>query len=300
MLLISVALFFIPLLLLGVLAFRRFPNKWHWAGSLLAFAMTLGFLWLVSRWDLVSMYYRMLLPIMLLLAAFLGFRRIRAPARPWHMAAHIATIVINAALIIIMGGASWKALEGYPEPEGSINLVSPLRDAKYVVLHGGASPLINGHFWVKSQKYALDILGQDSLGRSARVFASRQELDSYAIFSQPLYSPCNGTVKIAVDRFDDQAPPKTDRDNLAGNHVLIECEGVEVVLAHMKKDSVSVRPGDSVTTRNVLGLVGNTGNTSEPHLHMHVETLGNPSRILDGRGVPFTLDGDFLVRGNRL
>ncbi len=296
----ALALFFIPLLLLGVLAFRRFPNLTHWAGSVLAFAITLFFLWLVARWDILSTYYRMILPPMLLLAAYLGFVKIRTPEKPWPIAANIGTHIVNIALIIIMGGASWKAFEGYAEPAGAIDLVSPLRDANFVVLHGGASPLINGHFWVASQKYALDILGQDKLGRSATAFASREALDSFAIFSSPLFSPCDGTVEIAVDSFEDQVPPLTDKENLAGNHILIACEGVEVVLAHLQKDSLKVLPGDAVTTQTILANIGNTGNTSEPHLHIHVESRGEPSRILDGKSIPFTLDGKFLVRGNRL
>ncbi|MEZ7171746.1 M23 family metallopeptidase [Sporosarcina sp. OR05] len=59
-------------------------------------------------------------------------------------------------------------------------------------------------------------------------------------------------------------------------------------MAHMKEGSVAVAKGDTVTTGQLLGKVGNSGNTSEPHLHIHAE--------LDGKGVPLTFDGRFLVR----
>jgi murein DD-endopeptidase MepM/ murein hydrolase activator NlpD len=80
--------------------------------------------------------------------------------------------------------------------------------------------------------------------------------------------------------------------------VLVECEGVEVVLAHIKQGSLRVEVGDSVTVETVLGQVGNTGNTSEPHLHIHAEQGGEPGVILDGKAVPITIDGRFLVRGD--
>ena len=56
--------------------------------------------------------------------------------------------------------------------------------------------------------------------------------------------------------------------------------------------------GDSVTTKTTLGKVGNTGNTSEPHLHIHAERGGEPGVILDGVAVPFTIAGQFLTRGD--
>ena len=90
----------------------------------------------------------------------------------------------------------------------------------------------------------------------------------------------------------------TDPEHLAGNHVLIECEGIEVLLAHMKQGRVRVGVGDVVTVKTVLGQVGNTGNTSEPHLHLHAEQGGEPGVILDGKAVPITIDGRFLVRGD--
>ena len=58
----------------------------------------------------------------------------------------------------------------------------------------------------------------------------------------------------------------------------------------MKIDSVVVAQGDKVTTGQILGKVGNSGNTSEPHLHIHAEK--------DGKGVPITFNDRFLVRNS--
>ena len=132
----------------------------------------------------------------------------------------------------------------------------------------------------------------------AHSIAGGANLDDYVIYGEPIYSPVNGTVVIVVDNYDDQNPPKTDVENLAGNHILIESNGNEILLAHLKKGSILVKEGALVTTNSILGQVGNTGNTSEPHLHIHVERGGDPKKILNGTPVPFTMNNKFLVRGD--
>ena len=69
-------------------------------------------------------------------------------------------------------------------------------------------------------------------------------------------------------------------------------------LAHMKQFSVLVSAGDTVTAGEPLGRVGNSGNTSEPHLHIHAERGGEAGRLLNGEAVPMTFDGQYLVRGD--
>ena len=71
-------------------------------------------------------------------------------------------------------------------------------------------------------------------------------------------------------------------------------------MVFFKKGSIKVEVGDIVTTNTILGQVGNTGNTSEPHLHIHVEKGGQPNTILNGKAVPFTINKQFLVRGDVL
>ena len=88
----------------------------------------------------------------------------------------------------------------------------------------------------------------------------------------------------------DLTPPHSDPAHPVGNHVALACDGHDAIvyLAHMQEGSVLVQTGDEVQTGQPLGKVGNSGNTSEPHLHIHAE--------LDGKGVPLTFDGRFLVR----
>ena len=67
----------------------------------------------------------------------------------------------------------------------------------------------------------------------------------------------------------DNIPFQMDSNNLIGNHVILYCKGYSILLAHLKKNSVSVSVGDHVEEGHFIGKVGNTGNTSEPHLHIH-------------------------------
>ncbi len=73
-----------------------------------------------------------------------------------------------------------------------------------------------------------------------------------------------------------------------------------LMLSFMWASATWELPGDTVVTETIIGQVGNSGNTSEPHLHIHAERGGEPGGILDGSSVPITINGRFLVRGNVL
>ena len=67
--------------------------------------------------------------------------------------------VLHLLLIIFFLGLNWFSFKGYTTSENTIDLASPFRDGKQIVLYGGISPFTNGHFHVKPQNYALDIAG---------------------------------------------------------------------------------------------------------------------------------------------
>lgn len=297
--LLIIGLFYVivPLILIGMIAFKRQPGYVMFAFTVLSFGSVIAFLWASARWELVSIYFRLVIPLLFIIACVSGYKRIQTPARPLKKLELLVGVGINFVLIIFFTGLNWFTFRGYAAPQEVIDLASPFRNGRQVVLHGGASPFINGHFHVKPQNYALDIVGLNPAGRRASSISGGSDLENYTIYGVAVYSPLNGVVAVAVDEYDDQKPPQTDINHLAGNHILIENEGVEVLLAHLKKGTIKVNVGDSVTTNTLLGQVGNTGNTSEPHLHMHVEKDGKPRTILDGVAVPFTINHHFLVRG---
>jgi hypothetical protein len=153
------------------------------------------------------------------------------------------------------------------------------------------------HHASPSQKYALDIVRLNGVGsRAAGVYPSR--LDRYAIFGSGVCSPCAGVVAEVVGDLPDLEPGHMDRCNLAGNYVMIKHDDadISVILAHLMRNSLTVQPGDRVRAGQLLGKVGNSGNTSEPHLHIHAKRGG--TSVIDGVGVPIRFDGRWLARNS--
>jgi hypothetical protein len=289
----------VPVLLAGVLAVNRQPSRLRWLGTVASFGMVVSYLLISSRWDVTSLYLRAAIPVLFVTGGIIGWRRIRTPeTAPGRLQAVVAWTV-NLGLIVLMSGFLWFSLRGWRTPAGAVDLTSPLRGS-HVVLNGGDSPFTNNHFRVHPQDYALDIVGLNALGARAFLLGSRRDLESYVIYGEPVFSPCDGRIALTSDGAPDLIPPARDTDNPAGNHVLIECGDVEVLLAHLRPRSLHVTAGDVVRVGDLLGEVGNSGNTSEPHLHIHAERGGDPGVILDGEAVPITIQGRFLVRNSVL
>jgi len=82
----------------------------------------------------------------------------------------------------------------------------------------------------------------------------------------------------------------------AGNYIMIRCANTDtfVGLVHLAQSSIGVRPGDVVTIGQPLAQVGNSGYTSEPHLHIHAKR----GSMLDGEGIAIRFDGEWLIRNS--
>lgn len=286
----------LPAFLLVSLWRARLSSQTEWLLNVLAVIAALLFLFLTARWDFTSYYLRFLLAILVLPAAYMSYRR-AGPCAMERRKARPSAMIAIAAILLIFSCLSAMVLRGYVAPAGALELAYPLRDATYYVGGGGNSRFINNHQAHEPQKFALDIVRLNAFGNRAAVLAP-DALEQFAIFEDDVYSPCAGTVIRAVDGLPDLRPPEKDTENLAGNHVVLACEGVEVILAHLKQGSVTVTAGMKVNTGDVLGQVGNSGNTSQPHLHIHAERGGDPGEILNGEGVPIKLGGRFLVRNS--
>jgi murein DD-endopeptidase MepM/ murein hydrolase activator NlpD len=92
-----------------------------------------------------------------------------------------------------------------------------------------------------------------------------------------------------------------DRTHAAGNHVIITYQDRKILLAHLQQNSVWVRTGEQVRQGQPIGKVGNSGNTSEPHLHIHAEYGGSPASFGDGVGIPIIFkEKGFLKRNDLL
>jgi hypothetical protein len=179
------------------------------------------------------------------------------------------------------------------------------------VASGGSTPLVNAHLrtldasvegyrpW-RGQSYAVDFCGLGAWGLRADGWRPADPA-AYAIFGAELRAPCDGTVVAAEGGMPDFAVPQQDPVHRLGNHVILRCGDAEIVFAHMRRGSVSVVPGDVVGVGDRLGEVGNSGASTEPHLHIHAQRpapAGAPP--ISGEPLALRIDGRFLVRGDRL
>ena len=114
-------------------------------------------------------------------------------------------------------------------------------------------------------------------------------------YGAPLYAVADGTVVAAVDGRHDIAPgtnPLLGRpEDFTGNEIVLKiAPGVYAVYFHLKRGSVRVRAGQRVRTGQRIASIGNSGNTSAPHLHFGIQD--RPSGL--SNGLPFEIDHDAL------
>ncbi len=157
-------------------------------------------------------------------------------------------------------------------------------DGRWFVYWGGRAIEDNYHAGDVGQRFAVDLLimqdGQSHSGEPS-------SLESYHCWGQPILAPAEGVVVRAVDSLPDQIIGSTDPTNPAGNHIVIDFGNGEYgFLAHLRQNSVRVAKGEAVKAGREIGLCGNSGNTSEPHLHFHMQTS---PELGQGKGLPAQL-----------
>jgi hypothetical protein len=167
-------------------------------------------------------------------------------------------------------------------------------NGKWFVYWGGRTVEDNYHAVNVGQRFAMDLLILRN-GKSHNSEAN--SLKAYYCWEQPILAPAPGIVVRAVNDLPDQKIGECDPRNPLGNHIVINFGNEEYgFFAHFRQNSLRVSVGDKILTGQEIGLCGNSGNSSEPHLHFHLQT--NPD-LDKGEGLPaqFTnyLASDILI-----
>ena len=162
--------------------------------------------------------------------------------------------------------------------------------------------------------YAIDFVAvegrRSAPERDWRTLLSTEPPERFFAFDRPILAPADGRVLAVHDGEPDHSARRSQfallsyaltqasrvragAAAIAGNHVIVELElpGAFLVLAHLRAGSIQVRPGDAVTTGDVIGRCGNSGNSTQPHLHMQVMDAADP---FTARGIPMSF-GRYLV-----
>ena len=139
-------------------------------------------------------------------------------------------------------------------------------DVPLKVAWGGDKIETNYHTVAPDQRWAYDFLVEPYVNGS-------DKLEDYGCYGIPVLAPISGLVTIAHDGEPDEVPGVVSNNYTAptGNHVVIQLQetGTYLVIAHLKPGSVAVKAGETVEEGQVIGACGNSGNTSEPHIHIH-------------------------------
>ena len=123
---------------------------------------------------------------------------------------------------------------------------------------------------------------------------------SYYSYGAEVLAVANGVVVEVKDGIPENTPPADQKDidelertltmeTVAGNHVNLDLGGgVYAMYAHLQPGSIRVKLGDKVTPGQVIGLLGNSGNSGEPHLHFQLMDRNSP---LNSEGLPYHFPG---------
>src|SRR5262245_46638070 len=265
-----------------------------WFLVLISAATYVAYLSIAGWWSWFGIYLQRALPVIMIAAAFITRPQFRA-VNDSPQTAELRLLSLALALWFLFLTA--RALIGRRGGRAALNLEFPLKDGKYLIAQGGASKVINAHARNASQRYAIDIVKLGPMGTRAQgLYPSA--LKKYEIYGEHVLSPCEGIVVAARDDLPDVSPSQPDLQNPTGNYVAIEIEDATVYFAHLMKGSVTVESGQRVRAGKILGRVGNSGNTTEPHLHVHTEK-GKYTGSLSGQpAMRMRFGKRFLVRND--
>lgn len=190
--------------------------------------------------------------------------------------------------------ATFEGADVEVDKRKAVVIAPPLRGAGWVDTNGccqslghrGAVMAFNGKPLVP-ERFAIDFV---QLNSSRRLFVGpRERNESYPTYGNSVYAVADGVVVEASDGAEEQVPfaprnPPTI-ETAAGNHVVVDIGGGYFALfAHLKTGTVAVKQGDRIKAGQVIGRVGDTGNSDAPHLHFHV--MDGPSPLA-ANGIPY-------------
>ncbi|MBL4662432.1 MAG: M23 family metallopeptidase [Flavobacteriaceae bacterium] len=149
---------------------------------------------------------------------------------------------------------------------------------EWLTFWGGTDKRQNYHVTNRPQQGAFDFIVVDKDGKSYQRSGTRNE-DYYA-FGKPIYAVCDAVIYDVNMGVEDNRPSQINPIEAMGNYVILKTANDEYIFyAHFQKESIKVKKGDTVKVGQYLGNCGNSGNSSEAHLHLHIQD--GPNVIAD-------------------
>jgi murein DD-endopeptidase MepM/ murein hydrolase activator NlpD len=203
---------------------------------------------------------------------------------PEELSIECARAIISKSPVVIsppLRGGGWLAANGPSNTSGHRRALIPI---------GGGAHI--------AQRFAIDFV---QLREDGRTYTGDQKDNrNYRCYGTEALAVAKATVVGVKDGIPENVPGANSRavpitlETVGGNHVVLDLgNGKFAFYAHLQPGSLRVKPGDTVHSGQVLGLVGNSGNSTEPHLHFHISDASSP---LGSEGLPYVFSS-FEVEG---
>jgi hypothetical protein len=302
----------VPALLLAWLGLFPMRNRWAHAVQILCVALVLFAFALLGLWMLPPWWAPYLFGAIFIL--IVAGQLLRPTLKTERQSDAWANFVVLGAVVLLAAYANYLIMGGLkgrsPAGESVVNIAMPLPKGTYLVAQGGSNRSVNDHFMTldetvprfaawRGQSKGLDIIRIDRFGLRATGLLPEDPAEYYT-FDTPVLAPCDGRVVEALDGVRDMPVPQMDREHMLGNHVIIQCGDFFVILAHFKQGSLAVAKGKTVKTGETLGAIGNSGNSAEPHLHIHAQRDLPAIAPISGEPLALSVGGRFHVRNDRI
>ena len=194
-----------------------------------------------------------------------------------------SSVPVTSDLLIIappLRGGPWLAANGPSAESGHRRAMIPIGGAFYI-----------------AQRFAIDWVKVDA--HYSTHSGDSLENSSYYAYGNDALAVADGIVTEVKDSIPENVPGINSRavpitlETVGGNHVIVDIGGGHFAFyAHLQPGSIRVKLGARVKRGQVLGLVGNSGNSTEPHLHFHVSDGSSP---LGSEGVPYAFESLTVV-----
>ena len=209
----------------------------------------------------------------------------------------LLTLFLTSCVNTLIGDEGQLDEDIFLNYQTKTELELPFEEDWYIAA-GGRNVIQNHHFVPhRHQRYALDII-QIVDGHSFSGNGTSNE--DYYCFGKRLYAPANGKIIALENSIEDNIPGHLNTEQDLGNYIIIDhLNGEYSFMVHFKKNSIIVSIGDNVLKGQEVGKVGNSGNSTEPHLHYHLQTTSDTST---GIGLPaqflnYYADDIFIEKG---
>lgn len=160
--------------------------------------------------------------------------------------------------------------------------------------HRRVTYTVDGHTRIPG-RYAIDFIQLDDNGRYAK--NNEDSIRNWLGYSTEVLAVTDGIVTATRNDFPESntlsAHPKYPSSQASGNYISIQTGKDRFVFyEHLQPGSIRVRPGQTIKKGEAIARLGFTGQTTGPHLHLHVADAGSP---LGAEGVPFVFDSFTLL-----